>query len=247
MYFLSTSCLGEAQFDSLGQERKEAAACRVYSKTNSSTLKHRQAQIECRSAVGWLVSVGVWDDRKDEVRGLSVCTPGDLYGHNALRPKPKGPAASDPDVSLWYRIRSPVYGSAGAPGCGKQTNPSFPLSLSSCLFPFTRTRLAALRKESERKNVPVCLTPRPSSIPDNVTCRSTPQLLCKACDQNMLIVYRHLFPPRSLINGSIRSRTEVFQWTCFGAKNGHLQHKSGNISVNKAADDHASETSQILN
>lgn len=76
MYFLSMSCLGEAWFDSLGQERKEATARRVYSKTNSLTLKHRQAQIECRSAVGRLVSVGVRDDRKDEVRGLSVCTPG---------------------------------------------------------------------------------------------------------------------------------------------------------------------------
>lgn len=76
MYFVSMSCLGAAWFDSLGRERKEAAARCVYSKTNSSTLKHQQAQIECRSAVSRLVSVGVRDNRKDEVRGLSVCTPG---------------------------------------------------------------------------------------------------------------------------------------------------------------------------
>lgn len=56
------------------------------------------------------------------------------------------------------------------------------LSFFLSFFPSTRTSLTALRRESERKNVAVCLTPcqpagqpaaRPPNIPADVTCGSS--------------------------------------------------------------------------
>lgn len=162
MYFLSMSCLGEAWLDSLGQERKGAAARRVYSKTNSTAVKHPTGAdwvLQCRQSTGFSGCEGRQERRGQGAKCVHV---GDLYGHNALGPKPGGPAASDPDVSLWYRIRSPAYGSAGTPGYSKQTNPSFPLSPPFFLsFSFYKNETGCSQKGVREKECS-CLSNAPA-------------------------------------------------------------------------------------